>query len=132
MRKVTKTFLADLDQRLRIVENQWHVKADPALPRNDKNTAQILLVADNLAWVDKPIDVRVRVSGPNGNVPTGSITLYADGRALSGTTKELFHGSTSGTLTYNRSGHHVLTAKYTGDDHHTAQPDSNAVLVEVR
>lgn len=96
-----------------------------------RGIARVVVTADPLAYVDKATTVRVTVEG-DGSQPSGSVTLYANNRALTGTTKELIYGSATWALTYAKSGHHGLTAKYGGDSHYEAQTISNLVDLEVR
>lgn len=128
-RKEVRAALADLDGRMTAIKQSFDVKV--AAPPLNLGVAQVVVIADPLVVAsDKAIEVKVTVSGATG-IPTGSVTLYDNGRALNGTTKELFYGSCSGTLTYHVSGTHILTARYSGDAHYEPQPTSGVATVEV-
>lgn len=123
-----KRELLDRMTKLEAVLGSFDLKLEPTAPLN-RGQARVVVQADTKVANSTPLTVTVLVDG-DGPTPCGSTTIYCDGRALVGTTKDLYYGRNTGTLTWEKSGRHLISAKYSGDHFYEAQTISNVVEVE--
>lgn len=68
----------------------------------------------------------VAAVGEHGT-PGGAVTLFDNGKELSGTTKMLDSGSCEYGLTYPTAGRHQITASFSGNETYLPQPPDTTI-----